>query len=155
MRFRVVLTLHEACSTCYISRPTPWRAGRTEAKAADPGQETTSEQTMTTRDTHDTADELDDILTLVSQDAARCILTTASNRPCTAEELAEECGVSPPTVYRHVTELQEHGFLDEKIRVDESGDHVREFETALESICFTFADGVADAEIRVREEELQ
>ncbi|WP_232688649.1 ArsR/SmtB family transcription factor [Halobacterium zhouii] len=100
--------------------------------------------------THDATDEVDDILNLVTQDSARSILAAASDRPCTAEELAEQCDISLPTVYRHVTELQERGLLDEKLRIDESGDHVREFETTLESISFTFTDQGADAEIRFR-----
>ena len=110
----------------------------------------TSERTMTTHDAHDTTDELDDVLSLVTQESTRRILAAASGRSCTAEELADRCDISPPTVYRHVTELQERGLLDEKLRVDESGDHVREFETTLESIRFTFTDEGANAEIRFR-----
>jgi DNA-binding transcriptional ArsR family regulator len=103
------------------------------------------------RDT-ETSVKPSEIIDLVSQEVARHILATATQRECTAEELAEECDVSVPTIYRHVNELQEHGFLDESLRIEQSGNHRKAFETTLERVCLTFADGLVSADIHIRKD---
>ncbi len=107
---------------------------------------------MSDDDPDDSSVEPEEIIELVSREAPRCILAAASGRSCTAEELADECDVSTPTVYRHVDVLQEHGFLEETIRIDRSGDHRKAYETTLERVCLTFEDGLVGADIHVRQD---
>jgi DNA-binding transcriptional ArsR family regulator len=100
----------------------------------------------------DTSVEPEVIIELVSREAPRCILAMASDQSYTAEELADEYDVSTPTVYRHVGVLQEHGFLEETIRIDRFGDHRKAYETTLERVCLTFVDGMVGADIHVRQD---
>lgn len=106
---------------------------------------------MSVDDTDDTSVELEEIIELNSRQAPRCILAAANDQSCTAEELVDECDVSTPTIYRHVDVLQEHGFLEETIRIDRSGDHRKAYETTLDRVCLTFVDGVVGADIHVRQ----
>lgn len=85
----------------------------------------------------------DDVFDVLASDVARRILVLASDGPVSADELAAECEVSLPTVYRRVNVLLKYDFLTEERQLDADGNHYKTFETALQRIAFEFdADGV-------------
>lgn len=110
----------------------------------------TTEGTDGTVTARETAGATTDVLDLLSQESVRRILVESSDGFRSAAELAERCDLSPATVYRHVDALQEAGLLDERVRIDRSGDHFREFETSLDSVNLSFASDGTDLEIEFR-----
>ena len=87
--------------------------------------------------------EPEDVFDVLESDVARRILVSASDGPKSADELAEACDTSLPTVYRRVNVLQEYGFLTEDRELDAQGNHYKTFETALDRIAFDIGpDGV-------------
>lgn len=81
---------------------------------------------------------------VLESDVARRILVSASDGPMSADELAETCDTSLPTIYRRVNVLEEYDFLTEDRELDAEGNHYKTFETAVERIAFDIdADGFA------------
>jgi DNA-binding transcriptional ArsR family regulator len=64
----------------------------------------------------ETAD--DALLETLGDGASRAILVATSDRPMTAKELTERCGVSPTTVYRRINALVERGLLEKRVSLD-------------------------------------
>lgn len=89
--------------------------------------------------TGDPPDVPDEVAALdaLSSETAREILVRARREERTAEELAERCGVSLPTVYRHLDDLVASGLLVERTNVDAEGNHYKTVETAVEELCLT------------------
>lgn len=88
--------------------------------------------------------EPETVFDVLESDVARRILVVASDGPMSADELAEACDTSLPTVYRRVDVLSEYDFLTEDRELDAQGNHYKTFETALERIAFDVdADGFA------------
>lgn len=76
------------------------------------------------------------------------ILAAASRKPVSAQELADDCGVSPPTVYRRIDELTAIGFLDTEMQPTEDGNHYRTFETNVERIRIVIAEGSIHTDVK-------
>lgn len=88
--------------------------------------------------------EPETVFDVLESDVARRILVSASDEPMSADELAEACDTSLPTVYRRVNVLKEYDFLTEDRELDAQGNHYKTFETTLERIAFEIdADGFA------------
>ena len=85
----------------------------------------------------------DAVFELAADDTARRILSAASERPMSASELADRCGVSKPTVYRRVETLRDHGLVEGSLRISARGDHHEEFETTVDRVCLGFDGGLA------------
>lgn len=84
------------------------------------------------------------LLEALSSDAARDILVAAADEEVTAEDLATRCGVSLPTVYRHVDDLTDADLLVERTNIDADGNHYKTVETTVEEVCVTVTgDGVS------------
>ena len=81
------------------------------------------------------------VFDVFGDERARRILTLASERPRSAEALAERLEVSQPTVYRRLDVLEDHDLLRQDRRVDDDGHHHKVFETTLESARFDIEDG--------------
>jgi len=78
----------------------------------------------------------DDIFDVLASETAREILLLSRSESMSAQELAERCGTSKPTVYRRVQKLDEYDLLETDLVVDDSGNHYRTFRTNTDRICF-------------------
>ncbi|MFB6173735.1 MAG: ArsR family transcriptional regulator [Halobacteriales archaeon] len=87
---------------------------------------------------------------VLGDELVRDILVMASERPVSAETVAEHSEASLPTVYRRLDTLEELDLLDERVRVDGDGTQYREYETTLKRISFEIADGGFDIDMRLR-----
>lgn len=94
------------------------------------------------------APESDQLLDLLGSEVNRRVLALTSEEPRSAEEIAERCEASLPTVYRHIDDLRTDGLLHEQTRYDQRGNHFKTYEAALEAVSVRVADGevVVDAE---------
>ncbi|WP_058365461.1 winged helix-turn-helix domain-containing protein [Haloparvum sedimenti] len=73
------------------------------------------------------------VFDLFGDETARGVLLL-SQRPRSAEDLAEELDVSLPTVYRRTKQLTKFGLLAEHVRADENKNRYRVFETTLDRL---------------------
>lgn len=88
--------------------------------------------------------EPETVFDVLESDVARRILVLASREPMSADELADGCDASLPTIYRRVNVLLEYDFLTEDRELDSDGNHYKTFETALERITFEIeGDGIS------------
>lgn len=92
--------------------------------------------------------EADDILHAITDENARQILALARLDPVSAEELADRCEASLPTIYRRIDELLEYGLLEEQVRLDPEGNHYRVFETDVERISLLIEPGRFGVEVQ-------
>lgn len=94
--------------------------------------------------------EADDILDAVSHETARQILAFARLEPMSAEDLADRCGTSLPTIYRRINALLEYGLLDEQIQITPDGNHYRTFETDVERVSLLIETETFGVEVQFR-----
>lgn len=94
--------------------------------------------------------EPETVFDVLGSEYARQILALASIKPMSAEEFADHCEVSLPTVYRRVNALLEYDLLQEDVEVESDGTHHKVFETNLERICFEVEDGRFEIDIQLR-----
>lgn len=67
---------------------------------------------------------------------SREILVAAELEPRSAQDLAEYCDTSLPTVYRRVNALVEYDLLEENLSIDPAGNHYKTYETNFERMQF-------------------
>ncbi|MFD1632929.1 ArsR/SmtB family transcription factor (plasmid) [Haloplanus ruber] len=72
-------------------------------------------------------EEQQHLLNILSDEHARTILQETMNRPMSADELSDACGISPQSVYRRTETLTKHGLLDTEMEYDTEGHHYRTF----------------------------
>lgn len=88
-----------------------------------------------------------DILDLLSDEYARDILAATSVKPMSAKQLADQCEMSQPTVYRRVEWLQEHGLIEEQTQIETGGNDYSVFAATLSEFSLALADGDFETEI--------
>lgn len=96
--------------------------------------------------------EPETIFDVLASDHAREILALTSVRPMSAQDLADHCETSLPTIYRRVNALLEYDLLQEDTQIDEEGNHYKTFATNLERIVFEINDGGVDIDIQLRKD---
>lgn len=89
------------------------------------------------------------VFEVLGSELARRILALAAIKPCSADEVAEHCDASKPTVYRRLNVLQEYDLLVERCAVDDEGTHYKTYETALESVQFSVDPGRFEVDIEL------
>lgn len=67
--------------------------------------------------------DLSAVIDLLEDDTVRAILEATSVEPRSKNELAEDCGVSLPTVSRRVDRLEGQGLVRETTRIRSDGHH--------------------------------
>lgn len=67
---------------------------------------------------------------------SREILVAAELEPRSAQDFAEYCNTSLPTIYRRVNALVEYDLLEENLQLDPSGNHYKTYETNFEQVRF-------------------
>lgn len=83
----------------------------------------------------------DHLLDLLGNDLNRRIIALTSEEERPADDIAERCDASLPTVYRHVDDLRSADLLLERTEFDSNGNHFKNYRTSLESLTVTLADG--------------
>lgn len=94
--------------------------------------------------------EPETIFDVLGSERARRILSIASVRPVSADDLATAIDASLPTVYRRVNALLDYDLLKENTQIDAEGNHYKTYETNLQRICFEVADGGFTVDIQLR-----
>lgn len=84
---------------------------------------------------------LGEVLDLLSDEYARAILAAASEQPMSAKELAEQCDMSEPTVYRRISQLREHDLVEEQTKIETGGNDYKLYVTTLSGFSLRLADG--------------
>lgn len=90
---------------------------------------------------------LGELLDLLSDDYARAILAATSVRPMSAEQLAEECDMSQPTVYRRAERLQAFDLLEEQTRVRPGGNDYNVYGATLSEFSMQLVEGSYEASV--------
>ncbi|WP_335999449.1 ArsR/SmtB family transcription factor [Halorientalis halophila] len=91
--------------------------------------------------------ELAEVLDLLSDEYARSILAATSVEPMSAKELSEQVNASLPTVYRRIEWLQEYELLEERTKVELSGNHHKVYSATLGRFAMDLAEGGYEATI--------
>lgn len=83
----------------------------------------------------------DELLELLGSDLNRRILALASEEDRSADAIAERCGSSLPTVYRHVNDLRSAGLLRERVTYDAAGNHFKVYRTSVDAVTVRLDEG--------------
>ncbi len=92
----------------------------------------------------------DNIIEVLASSESRTILSAASVRPVSAEELEQVCDVSLPTVYRRINVLVEYDLLSEEQAIDPEKGQYKRFRTDLQEVRLVVEDGGFDIEVKLR-----
>ena len=90
---------------------------------------------------------LGEVLSLLSDEYARDILAAASEKPMSAKELAEECGMSEPTVYRRLNQLRDHELVEERTKIETGGNDYKLYAATLSGFSVRLEDGSFDSSL--------
>jgi DNA-binding transcriptional ArsR family regulator len=94
---------------------------------------------------------LDAILDVLSDEYAREILAATSVKPLSAQQLADACEMSEPTVYRRVERLREHDLLGERTEIRDDGNHHSVYTATLSELSVALDEGTFEATVERRE----
>lgn len=71
----------------------------------------------------------DAVLSQLNDDVNRCFLNLMSRKWRTAQELTDICETPLSTTYRKLNALVDAGFLEQRIRVNDTGKHPEEYKS--------------------------
>ena len=94
----------------------------------------------------------DAIFEVLCSNHAREILIAADDEPCSAQNLAERCDTSLPTIYRRVNELVEHNLLEEVTQIADDGNHYTLYVSNLDTIRFDVEQTGFNATVSLRQD---
>ena len=94
---------------------------------------------------------IEDILDTIGDEHARRVLASISREPKPAKELAEECDLSLPTIYRRIEMLEEHDLVKDQTLVADDGNHYKVYECNFESTVISLDDD--EYRVRIYREE--
>ena len=94
---------------------------------------------------------IEDILDTIGDQHARRVLAAISREPQSAKDLAEECDLSLPTVYRRIEMLEEYDLVTDETLVADDGNHYKVYESNFESTVITLEDD--EYKVRIYREE--
>ncbi|MFC7021234.1 MULTISPECIES: ArsR/SmtB family transcription factor [Haloarcula] len=89
---------------------------------------------------------IEEILDTIGDSHARRVLAAISQEPRSAKELADECDLSLPTVYRRIEMLDEYDLVTDQTLVADDGNHYKVYESNFDSTVIS----LEDEEYRVR-----
>jgi predicted transcriptional regulator len=96
---------------------------------------------------------IEEILDTIGDQHARQVLAAISREPLSAKELADECDLSLPTVYRRIEMLDEYNLITDRTLVADDGNHYKVYESNFESTVISLEDDEYKVQI-YREENL-
>jgi predicted transcriptional regulator len=94
---------------------------------------------------------IEEILDTIGDQHARRVLAAISREPQSAKELAEECDMSLPTIYRRIEMLTEYELVKDRTLVADDGNHYKVYESNFESTVISLED--QEYKIRIYREE--
>jgi DNA-binding HxlR family transcriptional regulator len=94
---------------------------------------------------------IEEILDTIGDQHAREVLAAISREPKSAKELAEECDLSLPTIYRRVEMLDEYDLVKDRTLVADDGNHYKVYESNFESTVISLEDD--EYRVRIYREE--
>lgn len=95
--------------------------------------------------------ELISIAELLDDEYARAILAATSIEPMSAQQLADRCEASPPTIYRRLERLQEQDLVDTVQQLDPDGHHYELFSARLSRVEVELENGSYTVEVERRD----
>ena len=94
---------------------------------------------------------IEEVLDTIGDRHARHVLAAISHDPKSAKELAEECDLSLPTVYRRIEMLDEYDLVKDRTLVADDGNHYKVYESNFESTVISLEDD--EYRVRIYREE--
>lgn len=94
---------------------------------------------------------IEEILNTIGDEHARTVLAAISREPRPAKDLAEDCELSLPTIYRRLELLQENDLITEQTAVAEDGNHFKIYECNFDSTVIALKDDTYRVRIYRRE----
>lgn len=94
---------------------------------------------------------IEDILDTIGDEHARGVLAAISREPKSAKNLAEECDLSLPTVYRRIEMLEEYDLVTDETLVADDGNHYKIYKSNFESTVISLEDD--EYKVRIYREE--
>ncbi|MFH5800796.1 ArsR/SmtB family transcription factor [Haladaptatus sp. CMAA 1911] len=95
--------------------------------------------------------EADNIFEVLGNAQARQILVLADLKPMSAQELADRCETSLPTIYRRINELVDYDLLRKQLQ-KEDGTQYQVFKTDLKKVCFEIENGGFIVDVQIRQQ---
>ena len=95
---------------------------------------------------------IEQVLDTIGDEHAREILAAISIEPRSAKELAEECDLSLPTVYRRIELLEEHNLINDRTLVADDGNHYKIYESNFDSTVISLEEE-GEYKVRIYREE--
>jgi predicted transcriptional regulator len=83
---------------------------------------------------------IEEIMDTIGDQHARRVLAAISGEPKPAKQLAEECDLSLPTVYRRIEMLDEYDLVTDRTLIAEDGNHYKVYESNFESTVISLQD---------------
>ena len=94
---------------------------------------------------------IEEILDTIGDQHARRVLAAISREPQSAKELADECDMSLPTIYRRIEMLAEYELVKDRTLVADDGNHYKVYESNFESTVISLEDD--EYRVRIYREE--
>ena len=94
---------------------------------------------------------IEEVLDTIGDQHARRVLAAISREPKSAKQLAGECDLSLPTVYRRIEILEDHDLVKDRTLVAEDGNHYKVYESNFESTVISLEDD--EYRVRIYREE--
>ncbi|MEF8838340.1 MAG: winged helix-turn-helix domain-containing protein [Haloarculaceae archaeon] len=94
---------------------------------------------------------IEEVLDTIGDRHARQVLAAISQDPKSAKDLADDVGLSLPTVYRRIEVLKEHKLVNEQTLVAEDGNHYKVYESNFESTVISLQDD--EYQVRIYRED--
>lgn len=94
----------------------------------------------------------EDVLALLDDPYARCILMATAREPMTASQLEEHCDASHPTIYRRVNALIDAGLVNKRTELDPKGHHRNIYIATLEELVVSLATEGLHVQVEQQEE---
>lgn len=97
--------------------------------------------------------DIERIAALLEDETVRTILTETSIEPMSANALSERCGVSEPTIYRRLNDLQACDLIDEQTKPDPvDGHHRKVYSPRLQRVTIELDSGSLTVEVNRHED---
>lgn len=94
---------------------------------------------------------IEEILDTIGDEHARGVLAAISREAKSAKEVATECDLSLPTVYRRLELLDEYDLVRDETLVADDGNHYKVYQSNFESTVITLEDD--EYRVRIYREE--
>ncbi len=102
------------------------------------------ERTATPLGDDDPTVDVTEVLSLLSDEYAREVLSVLSEESLSARELVDRLDMSRATVYRRLDRLESAGVLDSSMRLDPDGHHRKSFHVVVDQMELTVdAEGLS------------